>query len=121
MKGNQIIIHGNVVKEAKVFADKKFAIIRLASNYSDKKDGQKTMYFNIKIFGERLGDIDYFEPIVGDRLCVTGQLALDEYTDTNGTPRSGMVIYCDHFEKIWRKPKSATSEDKTSQASKADF
>jgi single-stranded DNA-binding protein len=118
MKGNQIIIHGNVVKEAKVFADKKFAIIRLASNYSDKKDGQKTMYFDVKIFGDRLGDIEYFEPVVGDRLCVTGQLALDEY-EKDGMLRSSMVIYCDHLEKIWRKPKSAPqTEDKES---KADF
>lgn len=116
MKGNQIIVHGNVVKEAKVFADKKFAIIRLASNYSDKKDGQKTMYFDVKIFGERLGDIEYFQPVVGDRLCITGQLALDEY-EKDGTLRSSMVIYCDHFEKIWRKPKSASEPAE----SKADF
>jgi single-stranded DNA-binding protein len=116
MKGNQIIVHGNVVKDVKLFPDKKFGIIRLASNYSDKKDGQKTMYFDVKIFGERLGDVDYFQPVVGDRLCVTGQLALDEYTDASGTPRSGMVIYCDHFEKIWRKSKEETEAPK-----KADF
>jgi len=116
MKGNQIIIHGNVVKEAKVFADKKFAIIRLASNYSDKKDGQKTMYFDVKIFGDRLGDIEYFEPVVGDRLCVTGQLALDEY-EKDGTLRSSMVIYCDHLEKIWRRPKA----EAVGKESKADF
>ena len=74
MKGNQIIIHGNVVKEAKVFADKKFAIIRLASNYSDKKDGQKTMYVDIKIFGERLGDIDsaiFVKPTTSVNMTVT--------------------------------------------------
>lgn len=124
MKGNQIIVHGNVVKETKVFPDKKFAIIRLASNYSDKRDGQKTMYFDVKIFGERLGDIEYFEPEIGDRLSVTGQLALDEYIDRDGVSRSSMVIYCDHFEKIWRKPKSSdtgTQVKDEPKVSKADF
>jgi len=120
MIGNQIVIHGNVVKEPKIFTEKRFAIIRLASNYNDKRDGQKTMFFDVKVFGDRMGDIDYFEPQVGDRLAVTGSLALDEY-EKDGAQRSSMVIYCDHFEKIWRKPKSATSEDKTGQASKADF
>ena len=118
MKGNVITLHGNVVKDPKIFTDKKFAIIRVASNYSDKRDGQKTMYFDVKIFGERLGDIEYFNPTVGDRLSITGQLALDEYTDANGVEKSGMVIYCDHFEKIWRKP--TTPKDSVPEK-KADF
>jgi single-stranded DNA-binding protein len=121
MIGNQIVIHGNIVKEPKIFTDKRFAIIRLASNYNDKRDGQKTMFFDVKVFGDRMGDIDYFDPQVGDRLAVTGSLALDEY-EKDGSLRSSMVIYCDHFEKIWRKPKSASFvEDRTDQASKADF
>lgn len=56
-----------------------------------------------------MGDIDYFQPEVGDRLVVTGQLALDEY-EKDGVARSSMVIYCDHFEKIWRKPREANTQ-----------
>jgi len=109
MKNNTIVIRGNVVKEPKLFADKKFAIIRLASNYQNRQDESKSMYFDVKVFGERMGDIDYFQPEIGDRLVVTGQLALDEY-EKDGVSRSSMVIYCDHFEKIWRKPKETNAE-----------
>jgi single-stranded DNA-binding protein len=116
MKGNQIVIHGNVVKEPKLFPDKKFGIIRIASNYNDRRDGQKTMFFDVKILGERIGDIEYFQPMVGDRLSVTGSLALDEY-EKDGVKRTEMVIYCDHFEKIWRKPQEKPVET----TKKADF
>lgn len=109
MKNNTIVIRGNVVKEPKLFSDKKFAIIRLASNYQNRQDESKSMYFDVKIFGERMGDIDYFQPEIGDRLVVTGQLALDEY-EKDGVSRSSMVIYCDHFEKIWRKSKETNVE-----------
>ena len=115
MKSNQITIYGNVVKEPKMFADKKFGIIRMASNYNDKRDGQKTMYFDVKVFGDRMGDVEYFQPTIGDRLSITGSLALDEY-EKDGVKRSEMVIYCDHFEKIWRRADKPVSIEK-----EADF
>ena len=119
MIGNQITIRGNVVKEPTMFPEKKFGIIRMASNYSDKRDGQKTMYFDVKIFGDRIGDVEYFQPVVGDRLSVTGSLALDEY-EKGGVKRNEMVIYCDHFEKIWRRPTEKPVE-KPAESPKADF
>ena len=108
MKNNHFVVRGNVVKEPRIFPDKKFAIIRLASNYNNKEDASCTMFFDVKIFGERMGDIEYFDPKVGDRLVVTGQLALEEW-EKDGKKNTSMVIYCDHFEKIWRRPKSESS------------
>lgn len=107
MRNNNVIrVRGNLVKDPVVFADKNFAMLRVAVNYQ-AKEKQEAMYFDVKLFGDRLKDIDYFELSAGDRVVVDGSMALDVRTKDEKT-YTDMVVYCETIEKIWRKSKTTT-------------
>lgn len=116
---NFIRIRGNLVKDPVVYSDKNFAIARVAVNYNVKKT-QETMFFEVKFFGDRIKDINYFELSSGDRVVIDGSLSVetrnkDEKTFTN------MVIYCETVEKIWRKPKSENQPDNENNSLSSKF
>lgn len=115
---NNIRIRGNLVKNPVIYSDKNFAIARVAVNYQGRKD-QETMFFEVKFFGDRIKDLDYFDLGIGDRVVVDGSLTI-ETRNKDDKVFTDMVIYCDTIEKIWRKPKSESKseDDQSSLATK---
>jgi single-strand DNA-binding protein len=39
----------------------------------------------------------------GDKVCVTGRIEINEWTDSNGMPKRGFVLKCDGIELVQKK------------------
>lgn len=39
----------------------------------------------------------------GDKVCVTGRIEINEWTDGNGVPKRGFVLKCDGIELVQKK------------------
>jgi len=39
----------------------------------------------------------------GDKVCVTGRIEINEWTDGNGMPKRGFVLKCDGIELVQKK------------------
>jgi single-stranded DNA-binding protein len=104
MRNIEVTVIGNVCKEPMINTEKKFAAVRIAANSISKDDDPETLYFEVKLFGDRLKDLQYHQPRVGDRVLIRGVLTQSSWTK-DGQTKSDLVIYADSLHKIFRKEK----------------
>lgn len=102
---NNITVSGNVTRdvEKRGSADKPYITFGLAvTEY--KGNGEKSpMFFSCIMFGKRAASVaDYIQK--GAKICVSGQLASDNYTDKNGIAHTGFSIKVNDLELMSAKP-----------------
>lgn len=102
---NNITMSGNVTRdvEKRGTVDKPYITFGLAvTEY--KGNGEKSpMFFSCIMFGKRAASVAGFIQ-KGAKICVSGQLASDNYTDKNGIERTGFSIKVNDLELMSAKP-----------------
>lgn len=102
---NIITVSGNATRdvERRGTADKPYITFGLAvTEY--KGNGEKSpMFFSCIMFGKRAAAVaDFIQK--GAKICVSGQLASDNYTDKNGIEHTGFSIKVNDLELMSAKP-----------------
>ena len=108
---NNITMCGNVTRdvEKRGTADKPYITFGLAvTEY--KGNGEKSpMFFNCIMFGMRATSVaDYIRK--GAKICVTGQIAANDYTDKNGVKHAGFSIKVKDLELMSAKPEQKSQD-----------
>ena len=101
---NNITVSGNVTRdvEKRGTVDKPYITFGLAvTEY--KGNGEKSpMFYSCIMFGKRAASVaDYIQK--GTKICVSGQLASDNYTDKNGLEHTGFSIKVNDLELMSAK------------------
>lgn len=101
---NNINLSGNVTRdvEKRGTADKPYITFGLAvTEY--KGNGEKSpMFFSCIMFGKRAASVAEFIS-KGAKVCVSGQLGSDNYTDKNGIEHTGFSIKVNDLELMSAK------------------
>ena len=107
---NNVNLSGNVTRdvEKRGTADKPYITFGLAvTEY--KGNGEKSpMFFSCIMFGKRAVSVAEFIQ-KGAKVCVSGQLGSDNYTDKNGIEHTGFSIKVSDLELMSAK-KEQTSQ-----------
>ena len=106
---NNVNLSGNVTRdvEKRGAADKPYITFGLAvTEY--KGNGEKNpMFFSCIMFGKRAATVaDYIQK--GAKICVSGQLGSDNYTDKNGIEHTGFSIKVNDLEFMSAKQEQAS-------------
>lgn len=101
---NNFTVSGNVTRdvEKRGTVDKPYITFGLAvTEY--KGNGEKSpMFYSCIMFGKRAASVaDYIQK--GMKICVSGQLASDNYTDKNGLEHTGFSIKVNDLELMSAK------------------
>lgn len=106
---NNVNLSGNVTRdvEKRGTADKPYITFGLAvTEY--KGNGEKSpMFFSCIMFGKRAASVAEFIN-KGAKVCVSGQLGSDNYTDKNGIEHTGFSIKVNDLELMGAKPEQAS-------------
>lgn len=101
---NNVNLSGNVTRdvEKRGTADKPYITFGLAvTEY--KGNGEKSpMFFSCIMFGKRAASVAEFIQ-KGAKVCVSGQLGSDNYTDKNGIEHTGFSIKVNDLELMSAK------------------
>ena len=101
---NNVNLSGNVTRdvEKRGTADKPYITFGLAvTEY--KGNGEKLpMFFSCIMFGKRAASVAEFIQ-KGAKICVSGQLGSDNYTDKNGIEHTGFSIKVNDLELMSAK------------------
>ena len=101
---NNVNLSGNVTRdvEKRGTADKPYITFGLAVN-EYKGNGEKSpMFFSCIMFGKRAVSVAEFIQ-KGAKVCVSGQLGSDNYTDKNGIEHTGFSIKINDLELMSAK------------------
>lgn len=106
---NNVNLSGNVTRdvEKRGTADKPYITFGIAvTEY--KGNGEKSpMFFSCIMFGKRAAAVaDYIQK--GAKICVSGQLGSDNYTDKNGIEHTGFSIKVNDLELMSAKQEQAS-------------
>ena len=106
---NNVNLSGNVTRdvEKRGTADKPYITFGLAvTEY--KGNGEKSpMFFSCIMFGKRAASVAEFIQ-KGAKICVSGQLGSDNYTDKNGIEHVGFSIKVNDLELMSAKQEQAS-------------
>ena len=106
---NNVNLSGNVTRdvEKRGTADKPYITFGLAvTEY--KGNGEKSpMFFSCIMFGKRAVAVAEFIN-KGAKICVSGQLGSDNYTDKNGINHTGFSIKVNDLELMSAKQEQAS-------------
>ena len=106
---NNVNLSGNVTRdvEKRGSADKPYITFGLAvTEY--KGNGEKSpMFFSCIMFGKRAASVAEFIN-KGAKICVSGQLGSDNYTDKNGIDHTGFSIKVNDLELMSAKQEQAS-------------
>lgn len=101
---NNVNLSGNVTRDAEKHgtADKPYITFGLA--VTEYKGSEKiAMFFSCIMFGKRAASVAEFVR-KGAKVCVSGQLGSDNYTDKNGIEHTGFSIKVNDLELMQRRP-----------------
>ena len=106
---NSVNLSGNVTRdvEKRGSVDKPYITFGLAvTEY--KGNGEKSpMFFSCIMFGKRAASVaDFIQK--GAKICVSGQLGSDSYTDKNGVEHTGFSIKVNDLELMSTKQERAS-------------
>lgn len=101
---NNINLSGNVTRdvEKRGTADKSYITFGLAVTEYKGKGEKSTMFFSCIMFGKRAVSVAEFIQ-KGAKICVSGQLGSDNYTDKNGIEHTGFSIKVNDLELMSAK------------------
>jgi len=101
---NEIRLIGNLVKDPEIYSSNagEHAKIRIACNTKYGKK-ESTLFIDVKLFGYSYKDLQYFNPVKGDKVSVVGRLEIEDYVDKNGMERRDAVVYSNQMHKIATK------------------
>ena len=106
---NNVNLSGNVTRDVKKHgtADKPYITFGLAvTEY--KGNGEKSpMFFSCIMFGKRTISVAEFIK-KGAKVCVSGQLGSDNYTDKNGIEHTGFSINVNDLELMSAKQEQSS-------------
>lgn len=106
---NNVNLSGNVTRdvEKRGTTDKPYITFGLAvTEY--KGNGEKSpMFFSCIMFGKRAASVAEFIQ-KGAKICVSGQLGSDNYTDKNGIEHTGFSIKVNDLELMSAKQEQAS-------------
>ena len=106
---NNVNLSGNVTRDAEKrgTADKPYITFALAvTEY--KGNGEKApMFFSCIMFGKRAASVAEFIQ-KGAKICVSGQLGSDNYTDKSGVEHTGFSIKVNDLELMSAKREQAS-------------
>ena len=106
---NNVNLSGNVTRdvEKRGTADKPYITFGLAvTEY--KGNGEKSpMFFSCIMFGKRAASVAEFIQ-KGAKVCVSGQLGSNNYTDKNGIEHTGFSVKVNDLELMGAKQEQAS-------------
>ena len=106
---NNVNLSGNVTRdvEKRGTADKPYITFGLAvTEY--KGNGEKSpMFFSCIMFGKRAASVAEFIQ-KGAKVCVSGQLGSNNYTDKNGIEHTGFSVKVNDLELMSAKQEQAS-------------
>lgn len=106
---NNVNLSGNVTRdvEKRGTADKPYITFGLAvTEY--KGSGEKSpMFFSCIMFGKRAASVAEFIK-KGAKICVSGQLGSDNYTDKSGIEHTGFSVKVNDLELMSAKQEQAS-------------
>lgn len=106
---NNVNFSGNITRdvEKRGTADKPYITFGLAvTEYKGNRE-KSSMFFSCIMFGKRAASVaDYIQK--GSKVCVTGRLCSDNYTDKNGIERTGFSITVNDLELMSAKQEQAS-------------
>lgn len=106
---NNVNLSGNVTRdvEKRGTADKPYITFGLAVT-EHKGNGEKSpMFFSCIMFGKRAASVAEFIQ-KGAKICVSGQLGSDNYTDKSGIAHTGFSIKVNDLELMSAKQEQAS-------------
>ena len=106
---NNINLSGNVTRdvEKRGTADKPYITFGLAAT-EYKGNGEKSpMFFSCIMFGKRAVSVAEFIH-KGTKVCISGQLGSDNYTDKNGIEHTGFSIKVNDLELMSARKEQAS-------------
>lgn len=106
---NNVNLSGNVTCDAEKRGNIDKPYITFGIAVTEYKGGgeKSTMFFSCIMFGKRAASVAEFIQ-KGARICVSGQLGSDNYTDKNGIKHTGFSIKVNDLELMSAKPKQAS-------------
>lgn len=96
---NNVNLSGNVTRDAdrRGTGDKPYITFGLAVTEYRGHEDKSTMFFSCIMFGKRAAAVAEFIN-KGSKVCVSGKLGSDNYTDKNGIEHTGFSILVNDLE-----------------------
>ena len=106
---NNVNLSGNVTRdvEKRGTADKPYITFGLAVTEYRGNGEKSPMFFSCIMFGKRAVSVAEFIQ-KGTKICVSGQLGSDNYTDKNGIEHTGFSIRVNDLELMSAKQEHAS-------------
>ena len=101
---NNVNLSGNVTRdvEKRGTADKPYITFGLAVTEYKGNGDKSPMFFSCIMFGKRAASVAEFIQ-KGAKVCVSGQLGSDNYTDKNGIEHTGFSVKVNDLELMSAK------------------
>ena len=104
---NNVNLSGNVTRnvEKRGTAEKPYITFGLAVTEYKGNGEKSTMFFSCIMFGKRATSVAEFI-YKGAKVCVSGQLGSDNYTDKYGVEHTGFSIKINDLEVMGSRPEN---------------